>query len=66
MKRDGYSCILTGVQGVAHPSPDQNTPLFYLEACHILRRAVGKFDDKDHNSDSVGHILPGNTTLEAD
>jgi len=53
--RDGYTCVLTGFQDPSHPATDGNIPSVYLQASHILRRAIGKFD-KDPKSDSVGRL----------
>ena len=52
MRRDGHRCVLTGFQDYNHPSPDKNTPRFFLEACHILRIEIGRVDT-DPESDSV-------------
>src|SRR6266567_618933 len=56
MMRDRHKCIITVYQDVSHPLPDENVPSVFLKACHILRRAVGKFD-KDHKSNSVRLLL---------
>ncbi|TDL22561.1 hypothetical protein BD410DRAFT_748283 [Rickenella mellea] len=51
LKRDGYTCVLTGFQDFSHPAPTDNTLSLGLEASHILRRSIGNFDP-DHKSDS--------------
>ncbi|KAF8956807.1 hypothetical protein BDZ97DRAFT_1737811 [Flammula alnicola] len=43
--RDGYECVITGMQHISHPAPRQDFPQVTLKACHILRRAVATFDD---------------------
>ena len=55
MIRDGYTCVLTGFQDSSHPKPAKGTPRVRLVGAHILRRAIGEFDN-DHNSKSVGHL----------
>jgi hypothetical protein len=55
MIRDGYTCILTGFQDSSHPKPAEGTPKVRLVGAHILRRAIGEFDE-DHNSKSVRHL----------
>ena len=56
IRRDGYRCILTGVQDVLRPNRVKGTCAVRLVVAHILHRALGRFDD-DHNSDSVRHLL---------
>jgi hypothetical protein len=55
MRRDGYTCVLTGLQDTGHPKPTEGTTRFELVGAHILRRAIGEFDN-DHNSKSVCHL----------
>ncbi|KAF5319241.1 hypothetical protein D9619_008704 [Psilocybe cf. subviscida] len=52
IKRDGYECVLTGFQDLAHPHPVEEIFTAGLVAAHILPSmgAVGQFDE-DHNSD---------------
>ncbi|KAF5319243.1 hypothetical protein D9619_008706 [Psilocybe cf. subviscida] len=51
IKRDGYACILTRSQDLAHPNPVEEIFTTSLVAAHILPSlwAVGQFDE-DHNS----------------
>jgi len=51
MVRDGYTCIVSGFQDLSHPKPAEGTPRVRLVGAHILRRAIGEFDN-DHNSKS--------------
>ncbi|KAG5649626.1 hypothetical protein H0H81_002791 [Sphagnurus paluster] len=51
MIRDGYTCVITGYQDSSHPNPVEDTARVRLVAAHILRRAIGEFDE-DHNSKS--------------
>ncbi|KXN86444.1 hypothetical protein AN958_10100 [Leucoagaricus sp. SymC.cos] len=55
MRRDGYTCVLTGFQDVSHPKPAKGIFKTRLIVAHILRRSIGQFDS-DHNSKSVGHL----------
>lgn len=52
--RDGYTCVLTGYKDLAHPALDESDPGLFLQAAHILRRSIGKYND--HTSDFVGHL----------
>lgn len=51
-------CVLTGYQSRAHLERDARIPIAFLQASHILRRVIGKFQDNDHKSDSVGCPWP--------
>lgn len=62
MIRDGYTCVPTGFQDSSHPKPAKGIPVVRLVGAHILRRAIGEFDN-DHNSKSVGHLSIHNVLL---
>ncbi|KAF8175762.1 hypothetical protein BJ912DRAFT_706669 [Pholiota molesta] len=56
MKRDGFTCVVTSMQDLEHPEPNEDIEQSTLHAAHILRRAIGQFDS-DHNSDSYKSAL---------
>jgi hypothetical protein len=56
IRRDGYTCVLTGFQNHSHPKPTKGTPRVYLVGAHILHRVIGAFDS-DHNSRSVRYLF---------
>ena len=58
MVRDGYTCVVTGLQDESHPAPNTGPNIYPVDlaACHILCGAIGNLSD-DHKSDSVGHLL---------
>lgn len=52
--RDGHECVVTGQLDYTNPSPRSPGRLrSNLKACHILRRAVMAYDDKNSNSVSA-------------
>jgi len=53
IRRDGYTCVITGYQDFSHPKLDANVLEVELVGAHILPRAVGEFDSNP-NSEYVG------------
>jgi hypothetical protein len=49
--RDGYTCVVTGFQDLLHPNPNADFQSVALVGAHILRRAIGEFNEK-----SVGRL----------